>query len=326
MRLIALFFLLIGVGLAGGTVYFVSSYVKSYEARVQHERETEPLKTVKIVAAKVPLRKGFELDYEAAKESLRFVDWPIDSLPEGAFTTSEELFGEEKDEVRIVRRGIEPGELILQSKVSGFGEDLGMSTLLKPGMRAVVIPINAVTGGGGHIAPGDFVDIEWTRSTSGGNLSSVVLLRNVAVIATGQSKDTERNSALLARTVTVEVNQKDAQKLRLAQQAGTLALLLRGIAALDPEQDQGSEQDQGGSIDLFDLPGVEEEVQEEEAEKDNCYPVVVWKAGKRTLQYFDADGNVAPDCGENTSNARNQETGNQPVSSDEPTNEQAPTE
>ena len=299
MRLIALFFLLIGAGLAGGTVYYVSIYVKTWEAAVATTKAAEGPKTVRLVAAKVPLKYGDRLDYETAKQVLRFIDWPEKGVPPGSFTTSEDLLGAEKDEVRYVLRKIEPGELILQSKVTGFGESLRMASQVSEGMRAVTIPINAVTGGGGHISPGDRVDIEWTRSTTDGNISSVVLLRNVLVIATDQSKDAERSKAYLARTVTVEVNPTDAQKLRLAQQAGTLALLLRGVNEIDESADVALQ-----PIDLTDLPGVDkpEVAPEPEPEAvDNTYRVKVRKGARVRDVEFDKDGEIPSDASDEPS-------------------------
>ena len=65
--------------------------------------------TVRIVAAKAKLKYGDRLTIKNAGKALRWVEWPKDSVPQGAFTRAEDLFGEGKQETRTVLRGIEPG-------------------------------------------------------------------------------------------------------------------------------------------------------------------------------------------------------------------------
>jgi len=246
MRIIALLFLLAGLALAGGAVFYASQYFSRVEA-LMASQESE-FETVRVIVAKEPLKYGDRLDFERVKTALHWVDWPKNAVPDGAFTKVPDLIGEDESDARVVLRAIEPGELVLKSKVSGFGESVRMSTQVADGMRAMTIPINAVTGGGGHISPGDHVDIEWTRR-DGGQISSVIILQNSKVIATDQSADAERNRARVARTATVEVTPGDAQKLRVAEQAGTLALFLRGMNEVEAVVAEPR--------DLTDLPGVE---------------------------------------------------------------------
>ena len=180
MRLIAILFLLCGVGLAGGAIYYASEHFRNMEAMMAQDQE--PL-TVRVLAASSKLSYGDRLDVERGREVFKWVMWPKDDVPEGAFLSSADIFGEERDQIRTVLRSIEPGELVLKSKVTGFGE--GLRLQVSPGMRAVPIPIDAVTGGGGHVAPGDRVDIQWTRRT-GGVVASTILLWDVPVIALDQ--------------------------------------------------------------------------------------------------------------------------------------------
>ena len=149
-------------------------------------------------------------------------------MPEGAFTTGEELLGAGRKETRTVLRTIEPGELVLKSKVTGFGETVRVATKVTEGMRAFTIPINAVSGVAGLVAPGDRVDILLTR-TIDRQLVTSIFLQNVLVIATDQTSNTEASSTRVARTATVEVDPTDASKLALAQQVGKLSLSLRGV-------------------------------------------------------------------------------------------------
>jgi len=247
MRLIALIFLIGGVALAGGAIYYATEYFETREALLAGQRDQGP-ETVRVVAAKMPLKFGDRLTFELGRKVLKFVEWPKEAVPENAFFTAEELFGDERDESRVVTRAIEPGELLLKSKLTGFGESIRVATQVSEGMRAFTLPINAVTGGGGLIAPGDRVDILYVRK-SGATMSSHMLMQNVLVVATDQTTDTERTTPGVARTATVEVHPNDAQRLTLAQQTGMLSLLLRGT------QEATNNDSSVESIDLSQLPG-----------------------------------------------------------------------
>jgi pilus assembly protein CpaB len=60
-----------------------------------------------------------------------------------------------------------------------------------------------------------------------------IILQNIVVLGIDQSADQRTDEPILARTATVEVTPEQAQKLALAQRAGTLSLALRGITTLD---------------------------------------------------------------------------------------------
>ena len=221
MRIIAILVLVFGVALAGGALFFASEYFKELNASMAQQQGPE---TVRVLVAKQALRYGATLQ----SENLQWVEWPAAAVPPGAFTSVEELLGEKGDQKRIVLRSIEPGELVLEGKITKFGESPRMSMNLSPGMRAVSIKIDAVSGVAGFVAAGDQVDILLTR-TQQGQLVSSVILQDITIIAVDQSANSETIRARLGSTVTVEVNTVQAQKLALARQVGTLSLTLRGI-------------------------------------------------------------------------------------------------
>jgi pilus assembly protein CpaB len=104
-------------------------------------------------------------------------------------------------------------------------------------MRAVSIRIDDVSGVAGFILPGDRVDVMLTRRMEGAgpdtNLVTDIILQNVQVLGIDQLSDQDREKPVVARTATVAVTPEDAQKLALAQQAGTLGLALRNTSAVD---------------------------------------------------------------------------------------------
>lgn len=221
MRILAILVVFFGLALAGGALFFASEYFKELNASMAQKQGPE---TVRVLVAKRALTYGTPI---AAKD-LQWVEWPKQAVPPGAFTRVEDLFGPKGTEKRIVLRSIEPGEPILQSKITKIGESPRMSMNLGAGKRAVSIQVDAVTGVAGFVAPGDRVDIILTRSL-GDQLVSSVILQDIVVIAVDQTANSEAAAPRLGRTVTVEVDVKQAQKLALAQQVGRLSLTLRGL-------------------------------------------------------------------------------------------------
>ena len=75
--------------------------------------------------------------------------------------------------------------------------------------------------------PGDHVDVVLTRQSDKDNASNDVIVQNVRVLAVDQQADARSEKAAVAKAVTLEVDETDAQKLSLAAAVGTMSLLLR---------------------------------------------------------------------------------------------------
>ena len=227
MRIIAILVLVFGVALAGGALFFASEYFKGIKASMAQQGP----ETVRVLVAKQALSYGATIQ----TGHLQWVEWPKSAVPPGAFTSVEELLGAKGDQRRIVLRSIEPGEPVLEGKITKFGESPRMAMNLGAGKRAVSIRIDAVSGVAGFVAAGDRVDILLTRKLEGQLVSSVIL-QNITVIAVDQRSNSETSSPRLGRTVTVEVDTVQAQKLQVAQGAGRLSLTLRGIGETGGEE------------------------------------------------------------------------------------------
>lgn len=221
MRLIGILVLVLGVALAGGALYYSKQYFAAFEAR--NQAPAGPA-MAKVVVAKSQLAYG----QEVTADMLALVDWPQASVPAGTFDAIEALVDTQSRQKRYVVRPMEPGEAVLQTKVTGFGEDVGVAMQLADGKRAYSLQIDAVSGVSGFLSPGDRVDIILTES-SGAQLSSRVILQDIQVIALDQSSSKDSNSPRVARTATLEVDSRQAQILALAQQVGRLSLTLRGL-------------------------------------------------------------------------------------------------
>jgi pilus assembly protein CpaB len=173
-----------------------------------------------VVVAKQPLRYGTELNAAMLEE----VPWAANALPAGAFSSIGDLINGGR---RIVLSAIEPNEPVLAVKVTGNGERATLSSLVGPGMKAVTVRVNDVEGVGGFVLPGDHIDVVLTRNKSGASPTSEVVLQNARVLAVDQLADERATKAAVAKSVTLELDTVDSQKVWLAASVGSLSLLLR---------------------------------------------------------------------------------------------------
>ena len=175
---------------------------------------------------------GGDLPYGTvlSPDQLRLVNWPQESVPAGAFASIDAIFANMKSPSdRVVLTAMVRGEPVLGDKISGFGARPIMSSMVANGMRAISIHIDDVSGVSGFILPGDHVDIMLTHHVGTGaeNLVTDVILQDIKVLGIDQLSDLKTDKPVVGHTATVEVPPDQAQKLVLAQQAGTLSLSLR---------------------------------------------------------------------------------------------------
>ena len=176
-----------------------------------------------VIVASSQLKFGTTLTGDMLKET----KWPVDALPEGAFTSMDELLG---DGTRRVIDAMEPGEPVLLAKVTGENGRAGLAGIITEGMRAVTIPVDTVNGVGGFVQPGDRVDIVLTREDAEeeGSVAKIIM-ENVKVLSVDQETDARSETARVAKSVTLEADTEGAQRLALANNVGRLSLLLRGV-------------------------------------------------------------------------------------------------
>lgn len=217
--------LIIAVLVGAATVWMVRGFLESRPDASVATAQGPALETVRVVVASHPLSFGDTIH----KDLLREVDWPKDAAPEGVFTSIDEILSE--DERRVALRNMEPNELILKSRVSGFGGRATLSQVITPGLRATAIRVDDVVGVAGFVLPGDRVDILLTRQVGKGrnNLITDVLIQNVRVLAVDQLANDRAESPVVAKATTVEVTPRQAQKLSLAARVGSLTLSLRNL-------------------------------------------------------------------------------------------------
>jgi pilus assembly protein CpaB len=181
--------------------------------------QPKPAATQKVVVAASALRFGNPL----TSGNLREIPWPEGALPEGSFSSIQDVLAAGK---RIVLSPIEPNEPVLGSKLTGPGQRATLSAVLHEGMKAVTVRVSDIEGVAGFVLPGDRVDILLTRRVDKGGTTDVVL-QNMRVLAIDQLADERTDKPAVVKAVTLEVDTLAAQKLTLASQVGTLALALR---------------------------------------------------------------------------------------------------
>jgi pilus assembly protein CpaB len=220
---------LVAIVVAGIAVLIVNSYLSGMEERAEVQAEEQRL--ARIVVASQPLAFGDPL----TRENIRLQNFPAGSVPQGAFTSIERALADN----RVALRPIVPGEPVLADKVSGADGRAVLSANLPDGMRAVSVPITAITGVSGFVRPGDTVDVLLTRKidvdgATGDDLMSDVILERVQVLAIDQVANEKDTAPKVGRTAVLQVDLLDAQKLAVATRVGTLSLALRNVDTVSP--------------------------------------------------------------------------------------------
>lgn len=139
----------------------------------------------------------------------------------------------------MIRTSLAPGSPILDSQVIRPGDHGFLAAVLMPGMRAVTVGVDNISGANGLIWPGDNVDVLLTQTISGApsdkSIAAEVVLSDVRVIATGaelvKTAENAPNGGPPAQTVTLEVTQDQAARVLVATNLGKLSLIVHSSQA-----------------------------------------------------------------------------------------------
>lgn len=133
----------------------------------------------------------------------------------------------------VVRSYLNKNEPVLRSKLVTPKEGGFMSAVLYPGMRAVSVGVNLVSGNAGFIFPGDRVDLLLTHEVSDEegqrNFATETFIEDIRVLAIDQKVSNPERQAFIAKTVTLEVTPKQAEGVLVAEELGKVSLILRSI-------------------------------------------------------------------------------------------------
>lgn len=224
MRVIFFVVLAVGVALAGTAVYIVQGFFSQQQAelRTAAERAAQVVPVVDVVTVK----KALDYGSPVTEEHLIAIRWPANAVPDGFVTDLEAFLAEDKP--RLALRRMERGEPLMDVKITNPGEDAGLGSRLKPGMRAFTIPVDATSGVSGFLRPDDTVDVYWTGDIGRDRSATRLIEAALNIIAVDQTANSDQSEARVARTVTVEATPTQIARLTQAKSSGRLTLSLVG--------------------------------------------------------------------------------------------------
>ncbi len=148
----------------------------------------------------------------------------------------------------LAKRDFASGEALASGDLVKHSDKRFLAAALKPGGRAISIPVDAQQSAYGLIEPGNYVDVILTQNLTdqpGDSRLKVVaetILQNVRVIAVDQTLTQQARAGLgaqigaqlaieprLPKTVTLELTKRQAETVFVALQLGKLQLSVRSL-------------------------------------------------------------------------------------------------
>lgn len=234
MRATAIIIIAVALVISGVTFYLVRNYLASQTPA--EVALSAPVASVQVAVAARNLPAGTVVQ----ESDVRWQSWPDISL-DAAYVVERNGQGAERiDELvgTVVRRGISSGDPITLAKVFTRADAGFLAGALAPGMRAVSIRVNAVSGAAGFVMPGDHVDVILTQEIGGAerettgvavHRTSETILQGARVLAIDQTSDDFAEAAKVGQTATIEVSPKQAELIAVAADMGKLSLALRSL-------------------------------------------------------------------------------------------------
>jgi pilus assembly protein CpaB len=249
MRARTLLLLFLAALIAGGTVILARNYLNRQVATAIQENAPVPvaLPSKSVLVARADLKRG---------QILRPEDTSWQIWPEGALDKNYVVLGGPPLPARtpesyagwVARNPIPAGEPITESRIIAPGNRGFLAAVLRPGMRAISVPVTITSGIAGFIFPGDQVDLMLTFTipaiSLGGDSSSAssfehkaveTVLHDIRVVAIDQRLESKPGEAVPAHTATFEVTPKQSEVIALASKLGEMFLTLRSLAP-DPRE------------------------------------------------------------------------------------------
>jgi pilus assembly protein CpaB len=225
--------------LAGFTAFMVRNYLDAERAAAQRAMAARPAPAaapgVQVLVAKRDLPVGTFL----RPEHLRWQSWP-----EASLSPAYAVEGKKKmdDFVgSVVRLPVANGEPITDGRVVSPGNSGFLAAVLRPGYRAVSVPVTVTSGISGFVFPGDHVDVLLSHNlpmpVDGGleRRAAVTVLRDIRVLALDQKVDVKPGeAAAVPRTATIEVTPKQSEIVTVVVEMGKLSLSLRSLQRDEP--------------------------------------------------------------------------------------------
>ena len=222
-------------------------YVSRREKQLLYD--SQPIPTL-LAVKDIPAR--FKLD----ETMVQIVEVPRKWRQPKALSSVEDILGQ------ITADPILKDEQVMSTKLVR-ADDAGLAYFVQKKHRAIAIAVDEVSAVGGHLKPGNYVDILGTFDFGQGekaDMRTVTLFQNVRILSVGDDigqptaatvrtsadlKQAEENGQKVdlfnsdtrspaqrinhGKTITAEVTPNEAQKLVLAQELGSLGVTLRSL-------------------------------------------------------------------------------------------------
>ena len=219
------------VGLTVRSMLSDNAPVQANETKREVVRKEDP----KVWIARDTLEVGTFVD----PGDLEAVDWPRAVRQPNYLLTSE--YRAEDLAGAVVRERLVQGDPVTLARVVKPGERGFLAAVLLPGMRAVTIGIDNVTGNAGLVLPGDRIDLILTQKienieTGEEVAASETIATAVRVLAIGTRLSTATNSDDVderVKSVTLEATPKQAEKIAVSDALGSLSLSLRSLPSTE---------------------------------------------------------------------------------------------
>lgn len=219
-------FVMMAAGLLGfGAVAWVSAHPRTAEG----QKTSPPAAVVLALSRNVRAGTLLKADDLTTKELL-----PADLGPDRIMDTPaarREILG------GMVRRALGAGDALRVGDVMRPGEHGFLAAVLRPGMRAIAVGVDALSGNAGLIWPGDRVDVILTQTLDdttlppGRRIAGQTVLQNARVIAIDQllvqGGLPDSPELKTPKTVTLEVTGSEAERVQVAARIGRLSLAIR---------------------------------------------------------------------------------------------------
>tara|TARA_R110002153_G_scaffold79270_4_gene202378 strand:+ start:1561 stop:2508 length:948 start_codon:yes stop_codon:yes gene_type:complete len=243
LLVLALFF-------ATGTALYIKTWLEAERMLMSanQKSEVEIVKTAaaSVLVARVDLPAGTFLK----PNNLEWQPWPEDGIHDYHIIkpATEDRADDYVDPMQaldgaVVRVNLRAGEPVTKVRVVHPGERGFLAAVLEPGFRAVSVPVDATTGIAGFVFPGDSVDVLMTmqlrdqrEDAKQNRYFSQTVLKRVRVLAIDQQVDKQEGEALIAKTATLEVSPKEAERIAVSLQMGQLSMSLNSLSNADSEK------------------------------------------------------------------------------------------
>jgi pilus assembly protein CpaB len=178
---------------------------------------------------------------QVAAEQLEVRQVPREAVAPDMVQKVEEIVG------LIAKTEIIQGEPVNINRLFRKGDQMGLSSIIPEGMRAITIPIDEIIGVAGFVKPGEKVDLIGTMQPQWSKESiSWTLLQDIEVLAVSQEMgvsnqgyglgNSQSVKAKVGTSVTLAVTPVQAEKIVLSKEKGALHLTLRPVLK-EAEQD-----------------------------------------------------------------------------------------